>query len=246
MTGDNQVAHIKVYYRDMLKDEVEIDSDITTIGRSYDSDIIIDNAGVSAHHARIIRNGDDFIIEDEASRNGIYVNGKRITSQALRFEDDVEISKHILKLTTAPGLGTPPIHPMAHGEQTVQGATLEVDASQLGELMKHRQARMEAYLLLIGVVQMRTKYPLNKLTFTIGRGTNADMYTPGWFAPRMSAQIVRKNDGYYINPKVRGRVRVNGMPVSAMFKLDDGDTINVRSLSFKFLVKQPDKTRPPE
>jgi predicted component of type VI protein secretion system len=246
MTGDNQVAHIKVYYRDILKDEVEIDSDITTIGRSYDSDIIIDNAGVSAHHARIIRKGDDFIIEDDASRNGIYVNGKRITSQPLHFEDDVEISKHILKLTTAPGLGTPPVHPMTQGEQTVQGATLEVDASQLGELMKHRQARMEAYLLLIGVVQMRTKYPLNKITFTIGRGNNADMYTPGWFAPRMSAQIFRKNDGYYINPKVRGRVRVNGMPVSAMFKLDDGDTINVRSLSFKFLVKQPDKTRPPE
>ena len=60
------MAHIKVYYRDMLKDEVEIDSDVTTIGRSYDSDIIIDNAGVSAHHARIIRNGDEFVIEDAA------------------------------------------------------------------------------------------------------------------------------------------------------------------------------------
>lgn len=246
MTGDNQVAHIKVYYRDMLKDEVEIESDITTIGRSYDSDIIIDNAGVSAHHARIIRDGDGYIIEDDASRNGIYVNGKRITSQPLHLEDDVEISKHILKLTTAPGLGTPTGHPKAEGPQTVQGATLEVDASQLGELMKHRQARIDAYLLLIGVVHMRSKYPLNKITFTIGRGAHADMYTPGWFAPRMSAQIVRKSDGYYINPKMRGKVRVNGMPVTASFKLDDGDTITVRSLAFKFLVKQPDNTRTPE
>lgn len=240
------MAHIKVYYRDMLKDEVEIDSDVTTIGRSYDSDIIIDNAGVSAHHARIIRNGDEFVIEDDASRNGIYVNGKRVTSKPLRFEDDVEISKHILKLTTAPGVGAPPSHPKTQGEQTVQGATLEVDASQLGELMKHRQARVEAYLLLIGVVHMRTKYPLNKLTFTIGRGTNADLYTPGWFAPKISAQIVRRNDGHYIIPKMRGRVRVNGMPVSAPLKLDEGDAISVRSLSFKFLVKHPEKSPTPE
>jgi len=112
--------------------------------------------------------------------------------------------------------------------------------------MKHRQARIDAYLLLIGVVHMRSKYPLNKITFTIGRGAHADMYTPGWFAPRMSAQIVRKSDGYYINPKMRGKVRVNGMPVTASFKLDDGDTITVRSLAFKFLVKQPDNTRTPE
>jgi len=230
----------------MLKDEVEIDSDVTTIGRSYDSDIIIDNAGVSAHHARIIRKGDEFIIEDDASRNGIYVNGKRITSQPLKFEDDVEISKHILKLTTAPGLGVPANHPNTQGQQTVQGATLEVDASQLGELMKHRQARIEAYLLLVGITHMRSKYPLNKLTFTIGRSRNADLYTPGWFAPKISAHIVRKNDGYYINPKMRGNVRVNGIPVSAPLKLDDGDAISVRSLSFKFLVKQPDKTSTPE
>ncbi len=240
------MAHIKVYYRDMLKEEVEINSDITTIGRSYDSDIIIDNAGVSAHHARIIRKGDDFVIEDDASKNGIFVNGKRITSQSLKFEDDVEISKHILRLTTAPGLGTPSSQPMSQGQQTVQGETLEVDATRLGELMKHRQARIEAYLLLVGVVRMRSKYPLNKINFIIGRNKNADMYTTDWFAPRVSAKITRKTDGYYLTPKMRGKVRLNGMPVVATVRLDDGDAISVRSLSFKFLVKQPDKTRVPE
>ena len=236
------MANIKVYYRDMLKDEVELDSDVTTIGRSYESDIIIDNAGVSAHHARIIRKGDEYIIEDDASRNGIFVNGKRITSQPLHFDDDVEISKHTLKLTEIASQDTSLSQPRVQGQQTVQGATLEVDTSDLGELMKQRQARTEAYLLLTGVVHMRSKYPLNKLIFSIGRGKDADMYTPGWFAPQVSAQIVRKNDGYYIIPKMRGKVRVNAMPVSAPLRLDDGDAIAVRSLSFKFLVKQPENT----
>ena len=42
------MAHIQVFYRDLLKDEVELSSDVTTIGRNSDSDIKIDNAGVSA------------------------------------------------------------------------------------------------------------------------------------------------------------------------------------------------------
>jgi pSer/pThr/pTyr-binding forkhead associated (FHA) protein len=242
MTGDSQVAHIKVYYRDTLKDEVELDSDVTTIGRSYDSDIVIDNAGVSAHHARIIVKGDDFVIEDVASRNGVFVNGKRITSQSLTFDDDVEISKHLLKLTAIASPNATPSQPNVKGDPTVQGATFEVDLSNLGDLMKERQARTEAYLLLTGVVQMRSKYPLNKLTFSIGRSSEADLFTPGWFAPRIAAQIVRKNDGYYIIPKVRGKVRLNSMPASTPVRLDDGDAIAVRGLSLKFLVKKPEDT----
>jgi hypothetical protein len=236
------MAHIKVYYRDMLKDEVELASDVTTIGRSYDSDIIIDNAAVSAHHARIIRKGDDFIIEDAASRNGIFVNGKRITSQPLRFDDDIEISKYTLKLAAAPSRDKSSRQPRTQEQQTVQGATFEVDVSRLGELMKERQVRTEAYLLMIGIVDMRSKYPLNKLCFCIGRRKDADLYTPGWFAPQVSAQIVRKNDGYYLIPKIRGKVRLNSMPVSAPVRLDDGDGVAVRNLSFKFLVKQADNS----
>ena len=49
------MAHIQVFYRDMLKDEVELQSDVTTIGRSFDSDVKIDNAGVSAHYAKIVK-----------------------------------------------------------------------------------------------------------------------------------------------------------------------------------------------
>lgn len=236
------MAHIKVYYRDMLKDEVELASDVTTIGRSYDSDIVIDNAGVSAHHARIIRNGNGYLIEDAASRNGIFVNGKRISRQALHFNDNIEISKHTLRLTETASQGATPNHPRNLEQQTIQGATIEVDVSKLGELMKERQARSEAYLLLTGVVNMRNTYPLNKLSLSIGKRKDSDIYTPDWFAPRLSAQIVRKSDGYYLVPKIRGKVRLNGMPVSAPIRLDDGDAFAVRSLSFRFLVKQTQNT----
>ena len=62
------MALIQVYYRDLLKDEVELQPGVTTIGRSTDSDIKIDNAGVSAHHAKIIHDGNDFIIDGDSVR----------------------------------------------------------------------------------------------------------------------------------------------------------------------------------
>lgn len=231
------MAHIQVYYRDMLKDEVELQSDVTTIGRSFDSDVKIDNAGVSANHAKIVREGNYFVIEDIGSRNGIFVNGKRITRQSLSDGDEVVISKHILKLATK---GAPVSAHVASNDETnqvVQGATVEVDVSNLGELVSQRQAKYSAYLLLTGEARRRSKYPLTKLNFRIGKDSEADVYAPGWFAPRVAARIVCRNDGFYLMPENRGKVRLNGMSVRSPVALSDGDGFSVRGLTFMFYTQ---------
>jgi hypothetical protein len=228
------MAHIQVFYRDLLKDEVELLSDVTTIGRNSDSDIKIDNAGVSAHHAKIIKEGDDFVIEDRESRNGTFVNGKRVSRHMLAESDEVLISKHILKLTNAESQVDSHRTPASDPEQVVLGSTVEVDVSNLGELMKQRQANFAAYLLLTGMEHRRAKYPLTKLNFKIGKAIDADITTPGWFAPRVSARVICKNDGFYVVPERRGRVRINGMGVIAPMKLEDSDRLTVRGLSLTF------------
>ena len=129
------MAHIQVFYRDMLKDEVELLSDVTTIGRSTDNDIRIDNAGVSAHHAQIVREGENLIVKDDASRNGTFVNGKRISRHLLSENDEVVISKHILKLSNGESEAALPHTQSSDTQQVVQGATVEVDVSNLGELV---------------------------------------------------------------------------------------------------------------
>jgi pSer/pThr/pTyr-binding forkhead associated (FHA) protein len=236
------MAQIQVFYRDMLKAEVELLSDVTTIGRNADSDITIDNAGVSAHHAKIIKEGDEFIVEDTESRNGTFVNGKRVSRQLLSAGDEVVISKHILKLTDAEPHVLPSRGPVNDTNHVVQSATVEVDVSSLGELLKQRQANFAAYLLLTSMPQNRSKYPLTKLNFKIGKSIDADITTPGWFAPRVSARIVCKNDGFYIVPERRGKVRVNGMGVVAPMKLEDNDRLTVRGLSLTFYNRAAEKT----
>ena len=63
------------------------------IGRAPDATIPYDVAGVSRHHARVVVSRDGAILEDLGSKNGTYLQGKRITSAPLSDGDDILIGK---------------------------------------------------------------------------------------------------------------------------------------------------------
>ncbi|HXV03607.1 MAG TPA: FHA domain-containing protein [Gaiellaceae bacterium] len=68
----------------------------TTIGRSPDCDIFLDDVTVSRQHAVLRRNGDSFVIEDQGSLNGTFVNRHRIESAELADGDEVQVGKYRL------------------------------------------------------------------------------------------------------------------------------------------------------
>jgi transcriptional regulator with PAS, ATPase and Fis domain len=55
----------------------------STLGRGEDCQIVLDDAGVSRVHARIENRAGTIVITDEASANGVIVDGKRVSSIAL-------------------------------------------------------------------------------------------------------------------------------------------------------------------
>jgi pSer/pThr/pTyr-binding forkhead associated (FHA) protein len=66
-----------------------LDRDLTHIGRSPASDIVLDDASVSRRHALVTRRGDRTVILDDRSRNGVHVNGVRVTEADLHDGDTV-------------------------------------------------------------------------------------------------------------------------------------------------------------
>ncbi|MCG8418232.1 MAG: sigma 54-interacting transcriptional regulator [Proteobacteria bacterium] len=62
-----------------------------TFGRSRSSTVHIDSERVSRNHARLVREGDRFTVEDLGSRNGTRVNGDKI-EQSTRVSSGDEIS----------------------------------------------------------------------------------------------------------------------------------------------------------
>ena len=69
----------------------------TTIGRSPDNDIFLDDVTVSRRHVEFRRAQDgSFTVADVGSLNGTYVNRERIDQVALNNGDEVQIGKYRL------------------------------------------------------------------------------------------------------------------------------------------------------
>lgn len=69
--------------------EYQLDKNEATIGRFPSNSIQINNPGVSGHHARVVINDDICTLEDLSSRNGTYVNHKRIDKRVLQEGDQI-------------------------------------------------------------------------------------------------------------------------------------------------------------
>ena len=68
----------------------------TTIGRSPDCGIFLDDVTVSRKHAILRERDNAFLIEDQGSLNGTFVNRKRVESGQLEDGDELQIGKYRL------------------------------------------------------------------------------------------------------------------------------------------------------
>ncbi|HEX3691887.1 MAG TPA: FHA domain-containing protein [Solirubrobacteraceae bacterium] len=73
-----------------------VEGESMTIGRRPDCDVFLDDVTVSRDHARLVRRGDAWYLDDCGSLNGTYVNRSRIESQRLAEGDEVQIGKYKL------------------------------------------------------------------------------------------------------------------------------------------------------
>jgi len=73
-----------------------LNSDLTSIGRSTDNEIFLDDVTVSRKHAQIIRSGKSYSVKDLGSLNGTYVDGKVEESAQLSDGMELHIEKYRL------------------------------------------------------------------------------------------------------------------------------------------------------
>ncbi len=66
----------------------------TRIGRSPDCEIFLDDVTVSRNHAVLVEQGGKYVVEDQGSLNGTFVNRKRIDSSPLVEGDELQIGKY--------------------------------------------------------------------------------------------------------------------------------------------------------
>lgn len=83
------------------------------VGRRESCDIVLRFANVSAHHCQLTVNGGYWYVKDMKSRNGVKVNGTRITEKRLDPGDELAVAKHTYIINYSPmelgAIGPPPV-----------------------------------------------------------------------------------------------------------------------------------------
>ena len=90
-----QAQHLTISRLVLLQGEQEssypLTKDAYTLGRHRNNDIVVGDPKVSSFHARLDRTAEGFLLVDLSSRNGTYVNSKRIINQLLATGDEVRL-----------------------------------------------------------------------------------------------------------------------------------------------------------
>lgn len=113
------------------------------LGRTRSVDITLEGEGVSRDHARILQEGDTFVVEDLQSTNGTFVNDVRIDRRVLQEGDLVKIGPNILKFVVSPSEKN--FHEEVYRLTTVDGLTQAYNRRHFMENLDREYERYDRY-----------------------------------------------------------------------------------------------------
>ncbi len=252
------MARLRLHFEKTLLKEFPLSRGGLTIGRLPDNDIQVDNPAVSSHHATVYWDSDHFVLKDNGSFNGTYINNERITTHVLRDNDQVLIGKHTLVFKAEPLQEVAPAVAHAAKQQVPTiDSTVMLDTKKARELMLQSSGKIQSspvedapgasssslrvanfrlgvLSVISGKADQLTYVLTSKLT-VIGKSEMASIRLKGWFAPGVASSISRRDDKYFITPATKThKVRVNGHPISGQWQLNAGDMIKVGKLTMTF------------
>ncbi len=94
--GNATFAKLEVLLHDQLVGEFALPSGRAIIGRTPDNDVQIRSKFISRHHAQIVSDRTQSIVEDLNSTNGVFVRSERIKHHALADGDIIQLGEHKL------------------------------------------------------------------------------------------------------------------------------------------------------
>ncbi|MDZ4848260.1 MAG: SpoIIE family protein phosphatase [Pirellulaceae bacterium] len=83
------MAYLNALTGTALGKRYELDRIETIMGRHPECHVVLDSGAVSRQHAKIVRDGDRYMLEDLKSRNGTFVNGRLIGEPTAMQDGDV-------------------------------------------------------------------------------------------------------------------------------------------------------------
>jgi len=83
----------------MIGEVFDLPGPTITIGRSADNDIVLCDDKVSRQHCRLVKENGSLLLEDLASSNGSYVNGRAVQRTRVFDGDKIRLGNHIFTVS---------------------------------------------------------------------------------------------------------------------------------------------------
>ncbi len=149
--NDRPHAMVRIHPANGVGALIELAEGILTIGRDADCDVHLPDDSVSRRHAQFDMTGDDCVVEDLGSTNGVYVNDRRVKRQRLLPGDRIRFGNQIFRFLGGDHIETEYFETV-YRMMTTDGLTQAHNKRFLLEMLERelsRTRRMEHPLSLI-------------------------------------------------------------------------------------------------
>jgi type II secretory pathway predicted ATPase ExeA len=124
--------------------EIQLTEKRALVGRSELSDIVIADQFVSKQHLLLIRDQNAIVLVDLKSRNGTYVNSRRVESKVLLNDDIVSLGDHRMKM----------VYPAGHTSEYA-GDAFVADTARMKNIADARRSRERSVPTLVPFVSRK-------------------------------------------------------------------------------------------
>jgi pSer/pThr/pTyr-binding forkhead associated (FHA) protein len=226
------MPEILVKFEDKVIEKFITEKKRITIGRTPDNDIVLDNRGVSRHHAQIEFADNQAVIIDNESLNGTFVNSRRVSEEVLKENDTITIGKYSLVFRPASERSASPFE---------MDGTMVLQTKKQRELLARDQRNKEltsraGKSLLLGEAGADfEQFPIERNVVTIGKSSLANVKARGFFLSGIQAKIVNESEGFWlVNLGKKGKTKINGETVER-YLLKNDDIIQVGKTVYRFI-----------
>jgi len=211
---------------------VPLTRDDYSIGRKEGNTIRLTERNVSRQHARLRRKGDEvnganaFMLEDESSYNGVYVNGLRVAQgQELVHGDLIQIGDYRILL-----------HDDTVVDAPTTGASLELKPSTAGTNRGSMLLERPNRLVMLAGPTPGAEFPLDHERMTIGRAEDAGISVNHNSVSRLHCEVHSLGEGRFeiVDKGSSNGVRVNSAELRRGI-IEAGDVIELGDVKFKFV-----------
>ena len=240
------MAKLILKFKDAMLQEIPITKSTVTIGRVDKNDIKIENLAVSRQHAKIVQDGDRYIIEDLNSLNGTFVNEKKVMKGILRNKDEILVGKHTLVFIDEEER---PIEMRKDIDISLAEKTIILDTKKQRELLskpegekptiEHMPSELKGGVSIVYGGVGQTDIELIKRLTIGGKAESADIKLRGFFVGKVAFIISKRPNGFFITHSGgKSMTKVNGLEVEGQRELKDGDIIDIGSTRMQFYTKK--------